>query len=769
MLRTPTGRIIMSRVMIAAGALIAAVVSAVATQRDAFNASTIVPMAALLATAVPIYLFPWGRYSHNWIAKVYLLGAVWFVYFAIHLDTPYLLLGLFPIMVGLADAYAYRKSLVLLHEAVMIGVFVGAAAVIGGHVAATLVIVALPLMTMKALLVGAVSHGFIETLLQREQFQSAVTSLLEALQARDGYTGEHSRETLAMAMAVADELRLDDNARRELADVALLHDVGKIGIPNAILQKPGKLTADEWETMRRHPVIGEQLLRDIPGFEAVAKAVRHEHERWDGDGYPDGLAGDEIPIASRIVLVCDAYHAMTSDRPYRRAMTSDAARAELRENAGTQFDPRVVEALDSAIEAGKIELLAAASDKRHAKPAQDREYEPAGSDGTGRWEGSSAPVALTDEVDTEQRRDSFSDPRVMIMITSANWAVIGIVMTGYLLFNPPFDQAGFVTLAIAAGFAAVGMLFRAHGAPRAWNLYSGFLGYVTAVLLAARYDEPALLVLALGPAVTTSAFFWHRAWIRGLQVALVVGLFVCAPVAMFGWDLLPLSATAIPAFPGTILSIGYFAQRMLEMRFERKRFSGTMASLLLALEARDGYTSKHSNETLEMAMLVADKLELDEDELLELEDVALLHDIGKIGIPDEILHKPGALTDDEWEIMRRHPLIGEQIVARVPGFASVARAIRHEHERWDGKGYPDGISGEDIPLASRIVLVCDAYHAMTSNRPYRKAMDESAARAELVNCAGTQFDPRIVNALLAALAERDEHGYAAAALVRVAA
>ena len=750
MLHSPAARTTAARIAVAHCALMGAVVSVTAAHAHAFDVHTIVPLVGLVGWAGFIGLYPWQLRSHHWIAKIYFLGAGWFVYFAIHFDNPYLLLGMFPEMIAFADVYSYRRSLLALHEAALVGAFIAGALTVGGTVATTLMLIALPLMTMNALIVGTVSHRFIQTLLQREQFQSAVTSLLEALQARDGYTGDHSRETLAMAMAVADELELGATERKLLADTALLHDIGKIGIPNAILQKPGKLTDDEWAVMKEHPVVGEQILRDMPGFEAVARAVRHEHERWDGQGYPDGISGEEIPIASRIVLACDAFHAMTSDRPYRKAMSVEEARAELRLNAGSQFDPRVVEALDRAIAASKIDVHSTSSDSQLAAIQREYGIADAASNGV------AAPVMLAESANREQRRSKINDPHVMIAITSANWAVIATVLTAYLLANPPLDTAGIGAIAAAGAIALVGLLLlRFHGAPRWWSLYGGLLGYAAAVLFAAHFDEPTLLMLALGPSITASAFFWHRTPIKILQSALAFGVFVAAPVLLFGWDVLAFSATALRAFPGTVLLVGHFVQKLLEMRFERQRFTGTMTSLLLALEARDGYTSEHSDETLAMAMLVADQLDLDEGERLELKDVALLHDIGKIGIPDEILNKPGALDEREWETMRRHPVIGEQIVARVPGFESVARAIRHEHERWDGQGYPDGISGEEIPLASRIVLVCDAYHAMTSDRPYRKAMDESAARAELVNCSGTQFDPRVVGALLAALDERD--------------
>src|SRR3712207_3934313 len=147
-------------------------------------------------------------------------------------------------------------------------------------------------------------------------------------------------------------------------------------------------------------------------------------------------------------------------------------------------------------------------------------------------------------------------------------------------------------------------------------------------------------------------------------------------------------------------------------------------------------------------------------EVAEVEAVALLHDAGKIGIPDQILHKPGPLTPEEWVLMREHPVIGERILRELPGLTDVATAVRHEHERWDGRGYPDGKAGEEIPPASRIVLTCDAYNALVSDRPYRKRLSDATAEAELRRCAGTQFDPRVVDALLACVAEgyEDEPG-----------
>jgi HD-GYP domain-containing protein (c-di-GMP phosphodiesterase class II) len=178
---------------------------------------------------------------------------------------------------------------------------------------------------------------------------------------------------------------------------------------------------------------------------------------------------------------------------------------------------------------------------------------------------------------------------------------------------------------------------------------------------------------------------------------------------------------------------------------------GSVGALLSALDARDSYTSEHSSIVVSLSRLVGQAVGLTCDALTELEQAARLHDIGKLGVPDSILQKPGALDDDEWVAMREHPRIGAEIVSSIPALAHLAPLVRAEHERWDGTGYPDRLAGESIPLASRIILACDAYHAMTSDRPYRDAMPEGQARHELERNAGSQFDPQVVDALLRVL------------------
>jgi diguanylate cyclase (GGDEF)-like protein len=177
----------------------------------------------------------------------------------------------------------------------------------------------------------------------------------------------------------------------------------------------------------------------------------------------------------------------------------------------------------------------------------------------------------------------------------------------------------------------------------------------------------------------------------------------------------------------------------------------TLASLTSALEAKDGSTSAHAREVSDLAVAVARRLGASDELVQAVELGALLHDIGKIRVPDSILAKSSALDDEEWAVMRMHPAAGERILAPIEALANVVPIVRSSHERWDGGGYPDGLAGEAIPLGARIVAACDAFRAMVESRPYRPPLDLEAARAELDRCSGTQFDPAVVTALLRVL------------------
>jgi HD-GYP domain-containing protein (c-di-GMP phosphodiesterase class II) len=180
-----------------------------------------------------------------------------------------------------------------------------------------------------------------------------------------------------------------------------------------------------------------------------------------------------------------------------------------------------------------------------------------------------------------------------------------------------------------------------------------------------------------------------------------------------------------------------------------RAYRGTVMLLVDVVEFDDDYTAEHSRSVVELARGVAQEIGMDKYALQELEFAALLHDVGKIAIPKEILRKPAALTDSEFEVMKTHTIEGQFMLDRIGGLLGrVGEVVRSCHERWDGKGYPDGLRGEEIPLPARVVFVCDAYNAMTTTRPYRAALPHEQAIAELVTNAGTQFDPEVVAAML---------------------
>jgi two-component system cell cycle response regulator len=172
-------------------------------------------------------------------------------------------------------------------------------------------------------------------------------------------------------------------------------------------------------------------------------------------------------------------------------------------------------------------------------------------------------------------------------------------------------------------------------------------------------------------------------------------------------------------------------------------------ALLAAVAARDPQLATHVDDVAECAAATAVALVCPPAEVESVRAAAGLHDIGKLAIPESILHKPGPLTDQEWDQMRRHTIAGERIILSSPALASAAPLVRSSHERWDGGGYPDGLAGEQIPFGARIIAVCDSFHAMTSDRGYRQAMSDEVALAELRACSGTQFDPIVVRAFVA--------------------
>jgi HD-GYP domain-containing protein (c-di-GMP phosphodiesterase class II) len=215
------------------------------------------------------------------------------------------------------------------------------------QVGAGVCLLVIPLAAVLAVLSRERQARIDQALELSEAYQGTALLLGDVVEADDAYTGSHSRGVVELSLAVSDRLGLDPRQRRNVEFAALLHDVGKIAVPKEIINKEGPLDEEEWKVMRRHTVEGEEMLNRVGGvLSEVGRIVRSSHEHIDGSGYPDGLAGEEIPIEARVVSCCDAFSAMTTTRSYRKAMPVEAAIAELRACAGTQFDPNVARALE---------------------------------------------------------------------------------------------------------------------------------------------------------------------------------------------------------------------------------------------------------------------------------------------------------------------------------------------------------------------------------------------------------------------------------------
>jgi putative nucleotidyltransferase with HDIG domain len=233
-------------------------------------------------------------------------------------------------------------------------------------------------------------------------------------------------------------------------------------------------------------------------------------------------------------------------------------------------------------------------------------------------------------------------------------------------------------------------------------------------------------------------------------------------VAESNWGVLNLEQRARGAFDEEDLLLAHVVAGQIGAAIHRCQlvseledaFLTTIGVISDAVELQDSYTASHANEVAELAVRVGERLGVEGVELDRLRYGALLHDVGKIGIPAEILRKPGPLTDEERGRMDEHTAIGARMLERIPFLAPVAPLVRSAHERHDGGGYPDGLVGDDIPRGAMVIATCDAFHAMTSDRTYRKAMSVTDAEAELRDHSGTQFEPSVVEALLTELAGR---------------
>lgn len=388
--------------------------------------------------------------------------------------------------------------------------------------------------------------------------------LLEALTrmmgSAKGYLRDHGPRVAMLATQLGAELGLDERERSELVFAAVLSDMGMVGLAEDAWENPvAELSDDVRARVEQHPRRSEQRVREIPHLEGLAPLIRHHHEWWNGDGYPDALRGDQIPLGARILRLSDTVVALGAPRPQREALSAERIAAIVRGAAGDEFGPDV----------------------------------------------------------------------------AATW----------LRLHQAEEIPGFTQQA-----------------------------YRHTVLRAAEHLLPE--------------------------------------------ELSPLSTDQL-------LTI--------------------VANLI---DAKDPYTGGHSRRVAMLAVSVADQMGLDEHLRRQLWAVGYLHDLGKVAVPLRVLAKTDRLTDDEFAFIRAHPGDGAKILEEIPTLQHLTTGVRYHHERWDGRGYPEGLSGDRIPLVARIMAVCDAFDAMTSKRAYRDSLGSDYARSEVEREAGTQFGPAVAEAFL---------------------
>ncbi|HUY08642.1 MAG TPA: HD-GYP domain-containing protein [Candidatus Dormibacteraeota bacterium] len=323
--------------------------------------------------------------------------------------------------------------------------------------------------------------------------------------------------------------------------------------------------------------------------------------------------------------------------------------------------------------------------------------------------------------------------------------VVGVVVRRRFTVKVLFNSAmGF--LIFAAAYLVFSELRHAASGQVGWLIFAGAMGGV-ACWLANQFLLGLVLVADQG-----ARDFRYDIFLRSVMTVMpyyvgygLTGLGVVA-ASYYLTDTVALVTLAAPVAIVQTATNRWMREQQARAVEAQSGFNSTLVSLSKAIDLRDHDTEGHCRRVVEYSLMMGRFLKFPEEELLRLCHGALLHDIGKIGVPDAILHKPGPLTDEEWKVMRTHPQLGALMVADVRQLEYAREVILTHHERFDGKGYPNGLVGDSVPLAARVFTIADAFDAMISDRPYRKAMSVAEARAEVRRCSGTQFDPQAVAA-----------------------
>lgn len=369
-----------------------------------------------------------------------------------------------------------------------------------------------------------------------------------------------------------------------------------------------------------------------------------------------------------------------------------------------------------------------------------------------------ATSVLTTSLEANDNESVVRQRHTMYVLFAAAWFTsVGLTALYVFAFDSP-SWALFLMMGVATAIVLASRPLRDLRFSHYWFLPGIWALTAITFYSAIFYNQPVLAMYMLLPGIFLAIFFWYEHTLTAMHLLIMSALYCVCYISIGGDVGLREAVITTPMFASILMLLGYLGAHANRLGVERSKFESTISSLLVALQTRDGQAADCAKHVGDLSTRVARRFALNDGQLRLLQDAARLHDVGKIGIPNELLSKPSSLTTDEWKVMRTHPEIGERIVATVPGFDDVAIIVRHTHERWDGKGYPDGLCAHEIPLASRIIFACDAYEAMISDRPFRPAMTPEQACAQLRKGAGSEFDEHVVNQLLDILEDSSAAG-----------
>ncbi len=510
--------------------------------------------------------------------------------------------------------------------------------------------------------------------------ENIIFSMERALENKHALLQGHSERVAISSLQVARALHLPAVEIDVIGKAAFLHDLGKIGVPEEIITHDHDLSREDSKLYMRHPEMGDTILAPLRRFGPIRAIIRAHHERFDGSGFPDGIRGDEFPVAAEIVAIANHFEDVCA-----RASADDAASVLRGAAARGQFRRDTVEAFLK-------------------QPRVNHEIMSRG------WE------ALLPAPTATARRGKI----LVADDLAANREVLTEILT----------EAGHEVVGVSGG---------------------------EAVFAALEDHKPDLCIVDVRMPDVDGFSVCQRIKQRPDQEFLPVILVTAMRDQLNRRHGMSLGADDFIISPVNRLEIRARVNSLLRMRqyyLDLEDHQSVILSLATALEAKHAYTRGHSERVGLLALKLAQSLGMTESDCELMRVAGLLHDIGKIGIPERLLNKPGRLTDAEFATVMSHPPRGEGICKPLRAVQAVLPFIRHHHERYNGKGYPDHLAGESIPLGARVLALADAYDALTSERSYRRTLTAVEAMEILTRETGEGlWDPRIFAALQAVLAE----------------